>query len=119
MPEQYPSNEIHSCGFPEAQLLGNGATDSECAEISAAYLQGKPLPQSENEVINQIAERITQTSNYGKYANWGRVSELIAKAMAEELRQESKQFRDTARDVTRKINPEIWKLIRERNEKTE
>jgi hypothetical protein len=62
-----PSNEIHHVGFPEGQLLGNGATAEECAEISAAYLQGKPLPVSDNPVINRISERLTQTSGYGQY----------------------------------------------------
>ncbi|OKH25715.1 hypothetical protein FACHB389_29350 [Nostoc calcicola FACHB-389] len=66
---QYPSNEIHRIGFPEGQLLGNDATAKECAEISAAYLQGKPLPVSENPVINRIAERLTQTSGYGQYGD--------------------------------------------------
>ncbi|MCC5621021.1 hypothetical protein [Nostoc sp. CHAB 5715] len=65
---EYPSNEIHKAGFPEGQLLGNGASTEECAEISAAYLQGKPLPTSENETINRISERLTQTSGYGLYS---------------------------------------------------
>lgn len=68
--QQHPSNEIHHVGFLEGQLLGNGATDEECAEISAAYLQGKPLPVSENPVINRIAERLTQTSGYGQHSDW-------------------------------------------------
>ncbi|MDZ8227570.1 hypothetical protein [Nostoc sp. ChiVER01] len=66
-----PSNQIHQVGFPEGQLLGNGATVEECAEISAAYLQGKPLPPSDNEVINRINDRLTETSGYGKYSDWG------------------------------------------------
>ncbi|MDM9580903.1 hypothetical protein [Nostoc sp. GT001] len=66
-----PSNEIHHVGFPEGQLLGNGANAQECAEISAAYLQGKPLPISDNEVINRINDRLTETSGYGKYSTWG------------------------------------------------
>lgn len=69
--QQYPSNEIHRVGFPEGQLLGNGATSEECADISAAYLQGKPLPTSDNEVINRISDRLTQTSGYGQYSDWG------------------------------------------------
>jgi hypothetical protein len=66
-----PNNEIHHVGFPEGQLLGNGATVDECAEISAAYLQGKPLPVSDNDVINRISDRLTETSDYGKYSDWG------------------------------------------------
>ena len=66
-----PSNEIHRVGFPEGQLLGNGATEEECAEISAAYLQGKSLPASDNEVINRISDKLTETSGYGKYSDWG------------------------------------------------
>lgn len=66
-----PSNEIHRVGFPEGQLLGNGATVEQCADISAAYLQGKPLPTSENEVVNRIADRLTETSGYGQYSKWG------------------------------------------------
>ncbi|MCC5626586.1 hypothetical protein [Nostoc sp. CHAB 5715] len=71
MTDQHPSNEIHRVGLREGQLLGNGATDKECAEISAAYLQGKPLPVSDNEVINRINDRLTQTSGYGLYSAWG------------------------------------------------
>jgi hypothetical protein len=71
MTNQPPSNEIHHVGFPEGQLLGNGATPEECAEISAAYLQGKPLPVSDNDAINRISERLTQTSGYGKYRDQG------------------------------------------------
>ena len=66
-----PSNEIHNVGFPEGQLLGNGATVEECAEISAAYHQGKSLPVSENEVINRINDRLTETSGYGQHSDWG------------------------------------------------
>ncbi|MGF1987880.1 MAG: hypothetical protein RMY62_008455 [Nostoc sp. ZfuVER08] len=73
--QQYPSNEIHSVGFPEGQLLGNGATKEECADISAAYLQGKPLPASDNPAINRISERLAQTSGYGQYSNWGQSHE--------------------------------------------
>ncbi len=63
-----PSNEINSAGFPEAQLLANGATDDECAEISAAYHQGKPMPASDNPVITRITERLQQTSGYGQHS---------------------------------------------------
>ncbi|MEH2310739.1 MAG: hypothetical protein V7K35_04760 [Nostoc sp.] len=66
-----PSNDIHNVGFPEGQLLGNGASPEDCADISAAYLQGKPLPESDNPVIQRISERLTQTGGYGKYSNWG------------------------------------------------
>ncbi len=66
-----PKNEIHNVGFPEGQLLGNGATVEECSEISAAYLQGKPLPTSDNEVINRINDRLAETSGYGQYSDWG------------------------------------------------
>ncbi|MBE8990647.1 hypothetical protein [Nostoc sp. LEGE 12450] len=66
-----PSNEIHNVGFPEGQLLGNGATVEECAEISSAYLQGKPLPISDSPVVNRINDRLTETSGYGKYSDWG------------------------------------------------
>ncbi|MEH2381123.1 MAG: hypothetical protein V7K27_19925 [Nostoc sp.] len=70
-----PSNEIHRVGFPEGQLLGNGATEKECAEISAAYLQGKPLPATDNEVINRISDRLTETTGYGLYSDWGNKNE--------------------------------------------
>ncbi|MEH2307016.1 hypothetical protein [Nostoc sp.] len=72
--EPNPSNEIHHAGFPEGQLLGNDANVEECAEISAAYLQGKPLPVSDNPVINRISERLTQTSGYGQYSDQGQNS---------------------------------------------
>jgi hypothetical protein len=62
-----PSNGINSVGFPEGQLLGNGATDEQCAEISAAYHLGQPLPNTGNEVIDRICDRLTQTSGYGKH----------------------------------------------------
>lgn len=71
MTKPNPSNEIHRVGFPEGQLLGNGASAEECADISAAYLQGKPLPVSDNPAINRISERLTQTSSYGRYSDWG------------------------------------------------
>lgn len=67
-----PSNEIHSVGFPEGQLLGNGATVEECGKISSAYLQGKPLLTSDNPVINRINDRLTETSGYGQYSDWGK-----------------------------------------------
>lgn len=66
-----PSNEIHHAGFPEGQLLANGATAEQCAEISAAYHQGKQLV-TDNEVINRISDRLTQTTGYGKYSDWGK-----------------------------------------------
>ncbi|PHM11651.1 hypothetical protein [Nostoc sp. 'Peltigera malacea cyanobiont' DB3992] len=65
-----PSNEIHHVGFPEGQLLANGATVEQCAEISAAYHQGKPLV-TDNEAINRISDRLTQTAGYGRYSDWG------------------------------------------------
>lgn len=71
MPDNHPKNDINSVGFPEGQLLGNGATVEECAEVSAAYLQGKPLPTSDNPVINAITQRLTNTSGYGAYSDWG------------------------------------------------
>ncbi|MBD2491123.1 hypothetical protein [Aulosira sp. FACHB-615] len=64
----YLHNEINRAGFPEGQLLANGATANECAEISAAYHQGKPMPASDNPVINRITELLQQTSGYGKYS---------------------------------------------------
>lgn len=64
----HPQNEINRAGFPEGQLLGNGATDEECAEISAAYHQGKPMPVSDNPVINRITERLEQMSSYGQHS---------------------------------------------------
>lgn len=65
----YPSNEINRVGFPEGQLLANSATANECAEISAAYHQGKPMPASDNPVINRITERLVKTSGYGRYSH--------------------------------------------------
>lgn len=67
--QEYPSNAINSVGFPEGQLLGNGATAEQTAEISAAYHRGEPLPQTGDEVIDRISERLTQTSGYGQYSN--------------------------------------------------
>jgi hypothetical protein len=67
----HPSNEIHSVGFPEGQLLAHGATSEQTAEISAAYHLGKPLPISDNEVINRISDRLTQTTGYGQYSDLG------------------------------------------------
>lgn len=64
---QHPSNEINSVGFPEGQLLGNGATAEQCAEISAAYHLGKPLPQTGNETLDSISARLIHTSGYGQY----------------------------------------------------
>ncbi len=66
--QQYPSNDRIHVGFPEGQLLGNGATDEQCAEISAAYHLGQPMPQTGNETLDRIAERLTQVSGYGAWA---------------------------------------------------
>lgn len=71
----YPQNEINRAGLPEGQLLANGATNEECAEISAAYLQGKPMPVSDNPVINRITERLEQTSGYGQYSEENNVQQ--------------------------------------------
>lgn len=67
----YPKNDINSVGFPEGQLLANGASVDECAEISAAYHLGKQLPTTDNETINRVSDRLTQTSGYGKHSDWG------------------------------------------------
>ncbi|MBE9208822.1 hypothetical protein IQ244_20205 [Nostoc sp. LEGE 06077] len=64
----YPQNEINRVGFPEGQLLGNGASVEECAEISAAYHQGKPMPVTDNPAIDRITARLEQTSGYGQYS---------------------------------------------------
>lgn len=68
MPDNHPKNDINCAGFPEGQLLANGASDKECSEISANYHLGKPLPIVENEAINRIADRLTQTSGYGQHS---------------------------------------------------
>ncbi|BAY94779.1 hypothetical protein [Tolypothrix sp. PCC 7601] len=68
----HPKNDINSVSFPEGQLLANGASAEETANISAAYHLGKPLPTSDIEVINRVADRLTQTSGYGKYSDWGK-----------------------------------------------
>jgi hypothetical protein len=65
--QRYPSNEINSVGFPEGQLLANGASAEQTAEISAAYHQGELLPQTGNETLDRIGERLTRTSGYGQY----------------------------------------------------
>ncbi|OUL28294.1 hypothetical protein BV378_07680 [Nostoc sp. RF31YmG] len=69
--QNYPKNDINSVGFPEGQLLGNGASADECADISAAYHLGKPLPVSDNETVNRVSDRLTQTSGYGQHSDWG------------------------------------------------
>jgi len=66
---QHPHNEIHHVGFPEGQLLGNGATPEQSAEISAAYHRGEPMPQTGNEVVDRIADRLPRISGYGKYSD--------------------------------------------------
>ncbi|MBD2360036.1 hypothetical protein H6G36_02280 [Anabaena minutissima FACHB-250] len=65
---QYPSNEINSVGFPEGQLLANGATAEQSAEIAAAYYQGQPLPTTGNESVDNVSARLTQMSAYGQYS---------------------------------------------------
>ena len=62
-------NEIKSVGFPEAQLLANGATDEQAAVISEAYHRGKPMPTTGNETLDRIAQRLTQVSGYGAWRN--------------------------------------------------
>lgn len=65
--QDFPRNGINNVGFPEGQLLGNGATDEQCAEISAAWHLGLPMPKTGNEVIDQITERLTRMNDYGKH----------------------------------------------------
>lgn len=67
----HPKNDVNSVGFPEGQLLANGASADDCAAISEAYHLGKPLPVTDNEVVNRVAERLTQTSGYGQHSDWG------------------------------------------------
>ena len=64
MSGHYPSNQINSVGFPEGQLLANGATKDECAEISAAFIQGKPMPQSDNPNVNRVIDLLEQHPDY-------------------------------------------------------
>lgn len=67
----YPKSDINSVGFPEGQLLANGAIADECAEISAAYLLGKPLPTTDKERVNSVVQRLSDMSSYGKHSDWG------------------------------------------------
>jgi hypothetical protein len=62
-------NEIKSVGFPEAQLLANGATDEQAAVISEAYHRGNPMPTTGNETLDRIAQRLTQVTGYGAWRN--------------------------------------------------
>lgn len=61
----YPSNQIHVVGFPEGQLLGNGATPEQCGEISAAFLQGESLPKTGNEQVDRVSDLLTNHPSYG------------------------------------------------------
>lgn len=61
-----PHNGINDVGFPEAQLLGNGATDEQCAEISAAFRTGEPMPTTGNEALDRLVGYLQQHSAYGK-----------------------------------------------------
>lgn len=67
--KQPPSNEIHTVGYPEGQLLANGATPEQTAEISAAILKGEELPVTGNEKIDEISTRIA--ANYNSLDNGG------------------------------------------------
>ena len=60
-------NEIKSVGFPEAQLLANGATDEQAAQISVAYHRGEPIPATGDETLDRIAQRLVQVSGYGAW----------------------------------------------------
>lgn len=62
-----PSNEIHHVGFPEGQLLGNGATPEQSAEISAAFLQGEPLPKTGNEQVDGVSDSLANHPSYGSH----------------------------------------------------
>ena len=60
----YPKNSINEVGFPEGQLLANGASKEECAEISAAFLTGTPIPETHLPVVNQVSARLAQLPEY-------------------------------------------------------
>ncbi|MFB8788873.1 MAG: hypothetical protein U7123_08480 [Potamolinea sp.] len=53
----YPQNEINRVGFPEGQLMANGATNEQTAEISAAWHSGQPQPLTGDENLDRVAER--------------------------------------------------------------
>lgn len=54
-------------GFPEGQLLANGATEQQAAQISEAFHRGQPIPTTGNDALDRIAQRLTQVSGYGAW----------------------------------------------------
>lgn len=60
-------NERKSVGFPEGQLLANGATEEQAAEISEAFHRGDSIPTTGNETLDRIAQRLVQVSGYGAW----------------------------------------------------
>ncbi len=66
-----PQNEINSVGFPEGQLLANGASAEESAEISAAFLQGQPMPETGKPDVDKTIELLNDHPAYGQYKGFG------------------------------------------------
>ncbi len=69
-PNQNPQSEIDGASFPEWQLIPNGATHAQAAEISEAYHKGEPMPTTGNERVDAISDRLTRNSGYGKYSDF-------------------------------------------------
>jgi hypothetical protein len=60
-------NERKAVGFPEGQLLEEGATEEQAAQISEAFHRGQPIPTTGNEALDRIAQRLTQVSGKGAW----------------------------------------------------
>jgi hypothetical protein len=65
----WPSNDIDEVGFPEGQILPHCNGDASlCGELSAKYHLGEEFPPTGNQVLDDVCERLTQTSGYGQFA---------------------------------------------------
>lgn len=65
-----PFNEIHSAGFPEGQFLAQFPDRPELVGLmSAAYHCGAFL-LTDDDRLNDLCDRLSQTSGYGKYSDY-------------------------------------------------
>jgi hypothetical protein len=66
----YPSNNIQSAGFPEAQILPHCNGNAQlCGELSAIYHYGQEFPITGNPTLDRICQRLTKVSGYGLFAH--------------------------------------------------
>lgn len=71
MPEKtFPHNNVKNVGFYEGQLLANGATAEQSAEISANLIQGEEPKPTGEERLDRVAQRLYD-GEYNKQGLYG------------------------------------------------